>query len=290
MTYSDFTILLARQRSGTNAIRRVLESNADVFCFPEVFSVIDKDSEDDLTRAVNFYNFAERYARGHVARVLPGAHEELFRDYLEYLRCFSSRRALVIDVKYNSAHLLVAPWSDNFTSPLLFQLIQELELNVLNVKRKNYLRYVLSNEKAKATGQWHTWTPMRDRYIDEPIELDVGSVVEQLKSCMEEDFAVDRRFANYPHFIAWEYTDVFQISTGGVCSGFAAAAADLLGVTNRFDRVPEYTKQAQLPLEKSILNYQEVASALRGTRFEQCLDDEPLSTTKRRRRSQRVPA
>ena len=285
MSWSDFTILLARQRSGTNAIRRVLESNADVFCFSEVFSVIEKDSTNQLTRETNFYRFAERHARGNVERVLPEAQTALFQDFLEYLRCFSSRRRLVVDVKYNNAHLLVAPWSNDFTAPFLFTLIQDLGINVLNVKRTNYLRYVLSNEKAKATNQWHTWLRMRQRYVDVPIALPVESLLEELAICAHEDGVVNRCFSRYPRFRTWEYTDIFEPTTDGVSVDFATATAEFLGVTNSFDLVPDYTKQAQLPLEESILNYDEVAATLRGTRFEYCLDDEPLTRPRQRKRA-----
>jgi hypothetical protein len=37
MDYSNFIILLARQRSGTNALRSILESHPAISCLPEVF-------------------------------------------------------------------------------------------------------------------------------------------------------------------------------------------------------------------------------------------------------------
>ena len=99
MNYSNVVILLARQRSGTNALRSVLSAHPDIYCHNEVFNLADIDTDEDrVLREANFFNFQEKYARGDVRRLLPSNHERLFLDFLEYLRCFSSKRYMLIDV------------------------------------------------------------------------------------------------------------------------------------------------------------------------------------------------
>ena len=107
--YSDFIVVLSRQRSGTNPLRSVLESHPEIFCFNEVFNLPDRDADEPLLRESNFFTFLERYATDDVRRTMPDNHERLFLDYLEYLRCLSQKRYAVIDVKYNTTHFLARP-------------------------------------------------------------------------------------------------------------------------------------------------------------------------------------
>ena len=46
MAHPEFTVLLARQRSGTNALRSVLSTHPDICCFDEVFKLSDRHSDD----------------------------------------------------------------------------------------------------------------------------------------------------------------------------------------------------------------------------------------------------
>jgi predicted O-methyltransferase YrrM/septal ring factor EnvC (AmiA/AmiB activator) len=272
--HSDFIILLARQRSGTNALRSVLNTHDDLFCLTEIFSVIDKDSEDPAVREINFFNFAAK--NGSEVRQPDGSpdHRQLFLDYLEYIRCFSPKKYTVLDMKYNTTHLLSEPWASNFTSPLLFDLIIEHGIKVLNVTRKNYLRYVLSNEKALRSGRWHTW-PNAAEYDDLPVDLDVDALLSELETCRTEDAAIQHRFRDYSSYFAWEYADLFAHGGSAVAPEFLAAFSSFVDVPDAFSAKPEFTKQSSLPLVGSIENFDEIERALRDTPYAACLDDEP---------------
>jgi hypothetical protein len=273
-TYTDITILLARQRSGTNPLRARLASHGDIFCFEEVFSLINKASDDPLKRDTNFFTFLETYASGDVTRIFPDRHDDLFRDYLEYLRCYASESLSVVDVKYNTTHFFAEAWSENFAIPYLFHLIRRLNVRVLNIKRANYLRYVLSNEKAQLTGAWHVYPGQFDDYADASISLDPATLLSKLETCALEDAIVDAHFADYPHIFVWEYADLFDPTTGAISTPFLERVSDFLGVENTFRPASKYRKQASLTLEASIRNYQEVEDLLRDTAFEYCLLDE----------------
>jgi hypothetical protein len=274
-TYPSFIVLLARQRSGTNALREILETHPDISCLPEVFSFIDKDSDDPHKREPNFFNFLEKYASGDPRRMWPDHHETLFLDFLEYLRCFRAKQYVVIDIKYMSTRFLTEPWARNITSPYLFDLITEYDLSVLNIGRKNYLRYFLSNEKAAQTGRYHTWAGDTKFKGDHPMRVDVGFLLETLEKCADEDQSIRKRFAGYPKFALYDYADIFPGRTEEVSSEFLESVAKWLDVPNVFSPVPHFKKQSVLPLAETIENFAEVQQALRGTSFEYCLEDEP---------------
>jgi hypothetical protein len=275
MSYSDFTILLARQRSGTNPLRARLASHEDIFCFEEVFSFFDKDAPEPHKRDTNFFTFLGAYAAGDVQRVFPDSHETLFLDFLDYLRCFSPKRHLVIDVKYNSMQFFVEPWSDDATVPYFLDLVVKYRLKVLNITRRNYLRYIASNAKAEASGCWHVYPGHSEGYADFRIRLDPQFVLERLDKCHAEDQLIARHFAGYPDFMSWEYAELFEPASGALSERFLATLAPFLGVKNTFRRESLYKRLSSLPLAETIDNFSEIERSLAGTPFEYCLEDEP---------------
>ena len=192
----------------------VLATHQDIACFSEVFSVLGRDSDEldfegCAQRDANFFNFAARAAPQWSE---PGItnHRQLFFDFLEYLRCFSPKRYSLIDVKYNTTHFLSEAWANNITSPFLFDLITEQQIKVINVTRKNYLRFTLSNQKAKATGDWHIWGKRAAEYRDRPTRIDCAGLLEEFRIRADEDEAIRRRFDGYPGYLSCEYRDLFR--------------------------------------------------------------------------------
>ncbi|HXH88703.1 MAG TPA: class I SAM-dependent methyltransferase [Gaiellaceae bacterium] len=270
--YDDFIVLLARQRSGTNPLRSVLETHPDIFCFNEVFNFADKDSEDELLREANYFSFLERYGGGDVTRTFPDHSERLFLDYLEYLRCLAPKKFKVIDVKYNTAHFLTDQWPRTLGVPYLFELIQRHELRVLHLLRRNYLRYVVSTEKAWITDRYSSLDG-KGAYSDIAIPIDPQHVLEELERCAREDRLVTEALTGYENLLTGEYAEIF--SDGTLRKGFLDQVAEWLGVRAQFRDEPRFTKQSTLPLRETIENFDDVANVLRGTDFEYVIDDEP---------------
>ena len=144
---------------------------------------------------------------------------------------------------------------------------------VLNVTRRNYLRYVISNAKARQTGRWHS-SRRRGGFSDLAIELDVEFMMSELERCYDEDVAVAKRFVDYHNYRSFEYADIF--GPEGATPEFLTTAADWLGVPPEFQAAPAFKKQSSLTLEQTVQNYDEVVAALTGTKFEYCLEDEPI--------------
>ena len=275
MDYSNFVILLARQRSGTNALRSILESHPDIFCLNEVFNLNDKESEDALLRETNFFNFLIKYAQGDISRIFPNHHERLFLDFLEYLKCFSSRRYILIDVKSNTTHFLTQPTLDIVASPYLFDLIVAHGLKIFVVTRKNYLRYLVSLLKAQRTG-YYSVSKTDTHYSDNKIRIPVDSLLYRIDKCYAEDQLIHKHFSSYAQYLSYDYADIFPKAMGGAAGDFLQCFSDWLGISNRFEEVKYFKKQSYLPLEETIDNFEEVAKALRGTKFEYCLEDERM--------------
>ena len=278
MDYSSIVILLARQRSGTNPLREVLGTHPQIFCTPEVFHELPSP-DADLEVETNFFNFFERHPRGRDKRPLTfAAQEEIFLDFLSYLRCFSDKSFMFVDVKYNSTHHFDEPWREITAKPTLFRLITHHKIRVLNLTRRNYLRFHLSLLKANLTGRW-TETGLRTaREHDPRVTVDLRELLYILDLCGSEDDLVQRTFADYGGlYLALDYEDLVTKAGTAMSSDALRRIATWLGVRDDFDATAsQYRKQSSLPLRQTIRNYAAVRGALRDTRFEYCLEDERM--------------
>ena len=278
MEMSDVVVLLARQRSGTNALRDVLDSHQDVFCLPEVFQAEPSPKARHEVEA-NYFNFLDA-RKDSLKQVLTSedAQGQFFLDYIDFLGTFSEKRFLVVDIKYNSAHNLDGPWRDIGGAPSLFQFIRHNEMRVLNLTRSNYLRYYLSWVKTERTRKYHLHATGSDGAVkveDEGIAVDLDDLLQRIELCGFEDRLVKRVLGGSPGYMAIEYEELFPQIGAPPSEQVLGQIADWLGIEAEFPKSqPRYRKQSVLPLSEAITNYDEVAGALRGTEFEYVLDDE----------------
>jgi len=272
MAAPEFTVLLARQRSGTNALRSVLDTHRDICCFDEVFKIEDRQSPEPLTRASNYFTFLEHYCAGDITRAFPDRHREVFTDYLAYLRRLTPKRHIVVDVKYNSTHHISDVWR-SIGSPTLFDLIKASGVGVIQLTRWNLLRCLVSTMKGQSSGRYY----VRDGAA--PPDLRVVVPPAWALSTMEhwafEDDFVSGSFADWPHFTRVEYSELFPDASGAMPADALRTLAAWFGVDAAFTNLAALVKQSSLPLSQTIQNFDELRNALRGTRFEWCLDDEP---------------
>ena len=279
-TDREITILLARQRSGTNALRQILGSHPAIFCTPEVFHARPAlESGTGLAERVNFFRFLARNPERYVARaVSPERQAALFETFLGFVARTTARPHVVIDVKYNSTHHFDGPWQIAATGPAFLGLVKQHGLRVLRLTRENHLRYYLSSTKARLTRDWVGKPASGDAVL----KLDVGEMLRVLEQCQREDAVIDRALGGYPELIAVEYADLFPVNDGPPAREPLARIANWLSVDpDLLDGVPKLRKQSSLPLSETIENYAEVEVALRGTPFERFLADEPCYRVER---------
>jgi hypothetical protein len=272
---SNFIILLARQRSGTQALRSVLGSHRGIFCFNEVFNLPGKDSANAKVHETNYFTFLAKYAAGDVRKILPPDHKQLFLEFLEYLNGFTAKRYKLIDVKFNTTHFLCRLYKGLFEAPYLFDIIKSERLKVLVLTRRNYLRAFLSSVKAQNSGRY-AMTESGGGYVDQKIRIEIPILVSKLEQCLAEDELVGQCFASYGNRLTVEYADVFAEPGKGPGGDFLSTLAKWLKVDNVFPGESHFRKQSSLTLPETIENYDEVAGALRDTKFAYCLEDEKI--------------
>ena len=272
MPHPEFTVLLARQRSGTNALISVLETNPDIFCFDEVFRLDDGPRQDPLQQRGNYFNFLKSYASGDITRTFPDRHEQVLTDYLAHLRGIADKRLVVIDVKYNSTHHLSGLWQ-SLAEPVFFRMLATREVAILHLTRRNYLRCLLSTMKAWESKDYYI--RHREAPPDRTTTIPASWALGLMAQWRAEDEIVVKAFDGYAHYRQVEYADLFPDASGAIAAGPLEGLRQWFDVSPSFTTRASYAKQSSLPLPATLENMDDVASALRGTPFEYCLEDEP---------------
>jgi hypothetical protein len=280
-------------------LRSVLETHPEIFCVPEVFN--DRMDTDYLIDGgpcyfgaveLSYFNFLEKYTAGNIEKMLLAEdHENIFLNFLEYLRCFTNKQVLVLDVKYMSTHHITKNWQFITEEPFFFSLLKEHNVRVWNLTRKNFLRYWLSELKAQQSRVWQEFDESvvgaKPWYIERKnskmprqesrITIDIDELLEMLRLCRSENKVIEDSFSEYEHYLTFDYDDLFAHIGAPLSPLVLEQFAQWMTIDNSFAATrPQYKKLSHLTLEETIENYEAVVQALRGTEFEYCLEDEGL--------------
>jgi len=269
---SEFTVLLARQRSGTNALRSVLQTHPEIYCFDEVFKVATQLDVDVPARFGNYFTFLEQYCAGDIRKMFPDRHAETFAAYLAYLRKLTSKSRIVLDVKYNSTHHVTDAWRE-MAEPTLFTLLQSQGIGILHLTRRNLLRCLVSMLKAFESRRFHSTDGQPP--ADTRFSLAPQWALKKMTAWAVEDDLVATAFDGYAFYKRVDYADLFPDARGTLDDKALADLAAWFEVPNAFSNQPTFTRLSSLPLDQTIENFEDVSAVLRGTPFEACLDDEP---------------
>ena len=271
--------MLARQRSGTHALRSILETHPQIFGVEEPLHL--KSASDPGTGKTNFFVFLSEQARKDPLCLLPVDYEALFLDYLKYLRGLSEKRFLLLDIKYNNVHHITRSFEPLVGIPYFFELILKHGLRTFVLTRRNYLRAWVSILKTRETDKFHV-AGTEQVPADRKVTVNVDEMLENFEWWDAEDKLVQHTFGpyakqrkkSYPgHFLTRDYADIFT-ETGRTRPGFREEFGQWLGLLEPLPETPGFQKLSSLPLEQTIKNFREVSRTLEGTKFAHCLADE----------------
>ena len=96
-----------------------------------------------------------------------------------------------------------------------------------------------------------------------------------MKSWAAEDDLVAEAFDGYAFYKRVDYADLFPDASGTVGARALDDLAAWFEVPAVFTNRPNFAKLSSLPLDQTIENFDTLEIALRGTRFEEFLEDEP---------------
>ncbi len=269
----NLVILLSRQRSGTNALRSVLESHPKIHCFFEIMSYAEKD----LKRKESFISFAKNQCGDRYDD--PANHLPIFQEFVQVLHAMHDKEITVIDLKYNSTHHVSAQWADLHERPL-FNWFQAAEVPVIRLRRNNNLKFLLSNQIAIMRQQWHDTDedgkPEAMNVVVPDETGDMDYLLHRLRGLQLEDWILDVDFSGYDHLCEITYSEMFPELGCALNQNVLQRVSDFLQIDCEFNPKPWSSKSVPRPLWEVIKNWRQVSAALRGTEFEHFLADEPM--------------
>ena len=250
---SNFAIL-GTQRTGTTLIRTSLDSHPDVLCCGEVFLL----GKRPYSKADGFWSYSRQSIGNRMQAVF--SPEKATTHYLEQL--YSSPGYAAIGFKLMLGHCLKRPhiWT---------QLLDRNTRFIL-VRRRNLLKTLVSRRSASESGVYHISRTLNvksavDDWQARGVNLDPATVIDDLDAIGRENETWQARLSGNVSRIEVVYED-YTRDIGGENERIL----DFLGV-RRLPLTSDLEKVNPDDLGQSIKNLDEVASALKNTRYEKFL-------------------
>lgn len=249
--------MIAMQRSGTHALGSVLDQHPDITYANEVFH---PESHKVL---FSYFDFLDKLRTEAPDLLMPWNARKRFERYQAYIEEHDKKRITLIDVKYSSTHHFNPEWHPLTQPPFLIGLLAHHEIPVIHLRRRNLVRAAMSMLMSEATGLFNTQTP--DRLQSHRIQMKPAILLHRMKLIQAEVGAMNHMLQNYPKLLTLDYADLFE--DNALRPAIARKIENHLGISPMTDLKPTYLKQARRPLQETLVNFDEIAEALKPTPY-----------------------
>jgi hypothetical protein len=266
-------VLVGIQRSGTNLLREVLNTNPRVTLLGEVLLA-------DHTLPTSWHYFV----RSLGSRSIPPWSESdaiaLMDDYFYFLEYeingnfwynFDGRpkAAIGLDFKYNELKFISPVFRDLRQPPFLVDYFRLRNVRVLHLVRRNVVQLALSAVVANARQLWHNWENQDSgQYTVNPDQL-----LHFVRWAVTEREAF-RELAGSLEVLECAYEDLLEdishVEEAGRLSSSSRLLSDLasfLGVTNDFYLPSRLHKAINRPYADVITNFEEIVRVVKASEF-----------------------
>lgn len=226
-TYTRF-IILGRSRTGSNFLRGFLKIHPQVISLGEIFREQDKIEFDSPY-------FSENQAILNVYQTDPVnfLRQKVFRRFRPSVKA--------VGFKLFYYHATSAPYNQIWD-----YLIQQNEIHVIHIKRKNILQTHISRLKAVQNNQWVNTNGIKDRQIS--VFVDPEQAKSDFETTRQSEKNADQQFSSHP-MLQITYEDL--VGDAPTCM---QKIEDFLGLSHQ-PALPQTYKQSHLTLAESITNY-----------------------------------
>ena len=268
--FSDFIVIVGRQRSGTTVLRKMLSSGEGVVDLGEIFHKDFGQSQD------NFFYFLKQQIEVNSQLLHPVTHRELFKDYLKQIHLKYKPNKLLLDIKYNAFDMIRGFDPVYPATPFLVNFIKNNGIKVFHVERKNKLKVIVSERLAIKTGKWEVKLEEQDSNVTK-IYIDTSSLKLDLHFEQNLSNLYKQYFCDHSSYYNFVYEEMFDQS-GDFHKFLIRRVQSTVGPKISFDSKPKLKKQNTKLLIDTIENFDEVVKALKNSRFETYLDIQLVSS------------
>jgi len=256
-----FCFLIARPRSGTTVFKRMLETHPEIVSLGEIFTESVKRS---------YFDFLKELVAREPDALLPSRSTGVFLQYLESCRSHALRtkprcKIIVLDIKYDQAHLICEPWWTLEGLPRLLFLMRERKWKVIDLHRQDIFRLVISNQIAIQTKIYHSNSLKPGERHSASAHIDPQQLVFNAKNTKAAYSAISNHFKGRKEYRLAYYEDMFADASGSSFSeAFAEGIAKFLGVDNVFNLAPKLQKLLSEDVYSYISNADEIRALVEG--------------------------
>lgn len=257
-------IVVAKQRSGTNLLRRTLGTSTLFEDMNEVFH---------HREPAHFWNFRSALVQEDPSLLLPTEENQakVLSLFFESLKeTLVSKKFFLIDIKYNSVHHLNPIWHNPIDIPHIFSILAEQEVPVIHLVRTNILETYVSSLVAN---NLKVWVTQRENLVkDLRLKVNTKQLLAQLRRRQREIETFRTWFSelNSLHTIELNYESLLNEK-----SSFSQSVLDEIReflAVNESLEVSTPTKKIASSLPEMIENYDEIVSTLAQTEFSPFLE------------------
>lgn len=267
-------ILLASQRTGTNMLKRVLETDPRVFAYPEVFHNGSAGASRFPEGISYYFDYKQAAVSKHPKHSHPDAAQSLVTDYLKLIEENGKKndQRVLIDIKYNSLHHANGTWHAPLDTPVMLEIFSSHHYPVLHLQRRNLLRGAISHFRAAQTNQY-ALTDEKDvkriKFSVDPVQI--LNFAEHLHNT-REIITRHLQLVGNPCLNLY-YEDLFIGGPGSILNAEQFnRISEFMGIeVPQFDLNPRTVKFAPKDIADEIENFHDLKKAIRRTRFKKQL-------------------
>jgi len=265
-------VVVGVQRSGTNILREILNTNEHIAMLGEILSPNPAPS--------CWYNFIADLPPDVVPSKTPIDAELLLDRYLEFIESRirnhwvdgdkSGCYAIGVDIKYSQLRDIGPLDWDSAAPPFLLGYLKSREALIIHVIRRNVIQCAISAMIATQRGLWHNYNGAK---IERRYHVDVEECLSRARVIVRERAAfveLVKGFAVITSFYEDLTNDIARAATDGEIpddSGPLHDAAKALGVPFGFRYDGRLRKAINVPYAQLLSNHGALIQAVRQSEF-----------------------
>jgi LPS sulfotransferase NodH len=265
-------VVIGAQRTGTNLLREILNTNDAVAMLGEIFT--------PSTAPAHWDNYLRDHAVEVGANALQADVTALLDGYFDYvhhrIHCYweGNRKrdasAIGVDIKYNQLDRVAPRNWPAAGSPFLLEYLRSRDATIIHAVRDNVIECALSALIAAQRNVWHDYG---DATIDRQYVVDPATCIAYARSIVR-DRAAFCAWAGDARLVTARYEDVARAVDGtkpgaeiSVDTGPLALIAGALEVPCTFSYDGRLRKAIRLPYAALIANYDQLVRVLHASEF-----------------------
>ncbi len=239
------------RRTGTGFIRTTLNNHPQVRCIGEAFNFGDRFGKTRGEKCEDGYRqFINSIAAGKARDLI--LRRNTVESFLDQLYQPAAEQKAV-------GFKLMQKQSNKF--PMVLEYLRRHDTAVIHVVRENVLKTLISRTVKRATGQSHTTKAMKKT----PVHLETSRLIKDMERFEADNNRWPELCAGMP-YLRVSYEDFVANQDVEL-----TRMLDFLNVEPIADLTSHFVKGNPDNIREIIVNYDEVESTLKDTRFEWCL-------------------